>query len=625
VSPKMHRVTLEPLGRTLRVPDGQTLLEAARQAGIHLNAPCGGTGTCGGCRVEIPESPPEPSETCRRVLAGEEISRNLRLACQVRVHRSMRVVVPPETRLEDQDILEEGTEREVALEPNVRKVAVQLPRPSVADQRADAERLLDGLADAGLGDLKVSTRLVRELPDRLRRLDFHAAAVVIGDEVVHLDRPATAEACYGIAFDIGTTTLVGYLVDLGTGRMAAVASRTNPQAAYGDDVIARIEYASRGAEGLRTLQKLVVSALNEVTGEACRRAGIKPSHVYEASIVGNTTMNHLVLGLPVAAIALAPFVPASSSAHSVAAREVGLKIHAQGRVYTAPLIGSFVGADTVGVVLATGLHESDRLRLAIDIGTNGELVLGTRGRLLAASTAAGPAFEGARIRYGMRAAAGAIDRVEWKGGGEIEVRTIGGAPPVGLCGTGLIDAVAVLLEAGIVLPTGQMRQRADLEASGSPLAERVVGADGETAFVLAAADGADHPVLLTQRDVREVQLAKGAIAAGVETLLAVYGAKIEDVEEVLLAGAFGNRIRPDRARTVGLIPPVALDRIRFVGNAAGVGAKMLLVNRGLRHVADDVARGVEHVELSCRPDFQSRFAEAMFFPAAADASPAADK
>jgi len=617
VPPTVHRVTLEPLGRTLFVPDGQTLLEAARNAGIHLNAPCGGSGTCGGCRVEIPESPPEPSEACRRVLAGEEIERNLRLACQVRVRSDLRVVVPEETRLADQEILEEGVEREVALAPNVRKVVVRLPRPTVADQRADAERLLDGLADAGLPDLVLSTRLVRDLPERLRRLDFQPAAVVIGDEVVHLDRPATSDACYGIAFDVGTTTVVGYLVDLVTGKVAAVASRTNPQAAYGDDVIARIEYATREADGLRVLHDLVASALNEILQEACRRAEIKRSSVYEATIVGNTTMNHLALGLPVESIALAPFVAASSSAHAVPAREVGLRIHPQGRVYTAPLIGSFVGADTVAVILATGLHESDRLRLAIDIGTNGEIVLGTRERLLAASTAAGPAFEGARIRYGMRAAAGAIDRVEFLDGGRLEVRTIGGAPPLGLCGTGLIDAVAALLDAAVILPSGLMRSRADLEARGSPLADRIVGADGETAFRLAAATGAGHAVLLTQRDVREVQLAKGAIAAGIGTLLDILGAKPDDVEEVLLAGAFGNRIRPERARAVGLIPPIDLARVRFVGNAAGVGAKMLLVNRDLRRAADDVARGVEHVELSCRPDFQMRFAEAMFFPEAA--------
>jgi len=291
---------------------------------------------------------------------------------------------------------------------------------------------------------------------------------------------------------------------------------------------------------------------------------------------------------------------------------VGLKIHPRGRMYTGPLVAGFVGADTVGVILATGMHAAERLTLAIDIGTNGEIVLGTRGRLLACSTAAGPALEGARIRYGVRAAAGAIDRVDIAGG-RVTVRTIGDEPAVGLCGTGLVDAVAALVEAGIIDPTGRM------QPAGAPeMARRLRPTDGEPAFVLADAGetGGGHPILLTQRDVREVQLAKGAIAAGARTLLDVYGATLDDVAEVLLAGAFGNFIRPERARAIGLLPDVPLQKVRFVGNAAGAGARMLLVNRNLRHVATDVARGVEHVELSERPDFQDRFAEAMGFPSA---------
>jgi uncharacterized 2Fe-2S/4Fe-4S cluster protein (DUF4445 family) len=325
-------------------------------------------------------------------------------------------------------------------------------------------------------------------------------------------------------------------------------------------------------------------------------------------------MNHLLLRLPVDAIARAPFVAASASAHSVSARGIGLKMHKRGRLYTGPLVAGFVGADTVGVILATGMHASDGLRLAIDIGTNGEIVLGTRERLLACSTAAGPALEGARIRYGMRAAAGAVDRVDIEDDG-VTVRTIGDAAPTGLCGTGLIDAVAAMVAGGVLDPTGRMCAPADLAGAAPGLAKRLRSADGEPAFCLAEADDeGGHAVLLTQRDVREVQLAKGAIAAGVASLLDEFGASLEDVEEVLLAGAFGNYIRPERARAIGLLPDVPLAKVRFVGNAAGAGARMLLVNKNLRHVAADVAKGVEHVELSRRPDFQTRFADAMVFP-----------
>jgi len=617
VAEKIHRVVYEPDGRTLFVPDGQTILEAARGAGIHINSPCGGTGTCAGCRVVIPEDPPPPTETCLRELTGEEIRRNVRLACQTRVHKDLRVVIPEESRLGDQMILTEGVEGAVALEPNVRKTTIPLPAPSVSDQRADADRLLDGLAEQGLADLRIDVKVIRELPERLRALDFRPAVVVIGRDVISVERPGTSDACHGIAFDIGTTTLVGYLMDLGSGKVVAVASRANPQAAYGDDVVARIEYCGRTEDGARRLHDLVVGALNEIVSEACRKAAVKPSAVYEATVVGNTTMNHLLLRLPVAPIARAPFVAASASAHSVSARDLGLRIHPRGRVYTAPLVASFVGADTVGVILATGMHTSDRLRLAIDIGTNGEIVLGTRERLLACSTAAGPAFEGARIRYGMRAATGAIDHVDLVDG-RLVLHTIDEAPAIGLCGTGLIDAVAALLEAGVVDPSGRMRASGDAGALAPSLARRIVGADGETGFVLADKDEtrSGHPILLTQRDIREVQLAKGAMAAGIAVLLDEYGARAAALEEVLLAGAFGNFIRPERALAIGLIPPVPLGEVRFVGNAAGSGARMLLVNRNLRRIADDVARGVEHVELSLRPDFQARFAEAMFFPAA---------
>jgi len=608
-----HRVTFEPEGRAVDVPDGWTLLEAAQAGGIHLEAPCGGQGTCGGCRVEIPDHPPEPSEAGRRLLSGEEIRRNLRLACQTRVRGRMRVVIPEEARHRDEQILTEGAAFEVPLIPNVRKCAVHVPEPSVTDQRANADRLLEALAEEGLEDLTIPAPLLREVPRRLRALDFHPAAVVVGNELVHLDRPTATDACYGLALDVGTTTLVGYLVSLVTGEVAATASRANPQAAYGDDVIARIEYCGREKGGPRTLQTLVVDALNEILAEACRRAHVKPSVVYEATMVGNTTMNHLLLRLPVDAIARAPFVAASASSHSVSARGIGLKMHRRGRLYTAPLVAGFVGADTVGVILATGMHASEGLRLAIDIGTNGEIVLGTCERLLACSTAAGPALEGARIRYGMRAAAGAIDRVDIQGD-DVTVRTIGDAPAAGLCGTGLIDAVAALVAAGVVEPTGRMRSADDLAGQAPGLARRVRTADGETAFCLAEPEGGGQTILLTQRDVREVQLAKGAIAAGVASLLDACGATLEDVEEVLLAGAFGNYIRPEGARAIGLLPDVPLEKVRFVGNAAGAGARMLLANRNLRHVAAVVAKGVEHVELSRRSDFQARFADAMVFP-----------
>ena len=610
-----HRVIFQPFGRQVEVAAGQTLLEAARAAGIEMNSPCGGKGTCGGCRVEIPHLAPPPTEVDVRRLSAEELGRNVRLACQTRVTRNLTVVIPRETLLFDQQILETGVAVQVELDPNLRRVYLQMAAPSVEDQRSDADRLLDALSEQGL-EATADLSLARELPGRLRRAGFKGTAVVAGDRLIHFERGDTAGANYGLAFDVGTTTVVAALMNLATGQEVAVASSANPQAAYGDDVVSRIEFCQGSPRRQRSLQKLIIDGLNRLIDELCRQADIKHASIYEATVVGNTTMTHLLLRLDVTHIARAPFVAALR--HGVVADpgELHLAINRRGRVYVCPNIAGFVGADTVGVILATGLHSSDRLRLAMDIGTNGELVLGTAERLLVASTAAGPAFEGARIRYGMRASAGAIDRLDITDG-ELKVHTIGEQPPVGLCGTGLIEAVSACLASGVIDATGRLRPAAEVGKLSPALAARVVQTNGEPAFALVTAREArgGHPILLTQKDVREVQLAKAAMFAGTQVLLAELGARPADLQEVLLAGAFGNFIRPDRAQRVGLLPDVPLERVRFVGNAAGTGARMLLLNRRLRDTAEEISLGVEHVELSGRPDFQNLFTEAMLFPA----------
>ncbi len=611
----------EPDGRTLYVPDGQTLLEAARQAGILLNAPCGGNGTCGGCRIIIPQ---RPAARPPRSAAGNSRARNWPATSAWRARSASTATsassFPRRPRLGDQKILTEGAERPVALAPNVRKVAVHLPPPSVADQRADAERLLDGLAEKGLADLAIDVRAARELPERLRALDFHPAVVVIGREVVHLDRAHHRRRLlrhrlrrrHDHAGRIPGGP--GHRQDRGRGQPHESAGGLRRRRDRPDRVLRPRRRTARGRSTTSSS-----AALNEILAEACRKADIRPTAVYEA--VGRR--QHDDEPPPAAAAGGADRagpVRGGLGVGPLGARPAtwACRLHPRGRVYTAPLVAGFVGADTVGVILATGMHESDRLRLAIDIGTNGEIVLGTRERLLACSTAAGPAFEGARIRYGMRAATGAIDRVDLGDGrprAPHDRRRAADRPlrhgPHRRRGGRWCGRASWR-------PAASCGRPSEVAAAAPALARRVIGADGETAFVLAAKGQTQsgHPILLTQKDVREVQLAKGAMAAGIETLLEEFGARPRDIDEVLLAGAFGNFIRPDRALAIGLLPPVPLERIRFVGNAAGAGARMLLVNRDLRRVADDVARGVEHVELSRRPDFQARFAEAMAFPAA---------
>jgi len=615
------RVTFEPSAVAVTVPRGTPLLEAVRRAGLSIEALCGGEGTCGRCRVRILEGAAEPTPACRRLLPAEDLARGVRLACQVRVTGDLRVALlrsaPPAADGEAHrplSVLTEGLEAQVPLRPNARKVTVRVPEPSVTDQRGDAERLLGALAEAGIEDLVVPPAVLREVPRRLRRAGFRPAVAVVGREVVGLERPTAAEACYGVAFDVGTTTLAGYLVDLGTGEVVAAASRANPQSAWGEDVVSRIAYAGRERGALGRLQRAVAGALNQVVREACRRAHVRPSAVYEAVAVGNTAMLHLLLGLPVDHLGRAPFVPVTSGAQALSARSAGLRVHPRGRLYTGPMVAGFVGADTVAVVLATGMHAGEGLRLAVDIGTNGEVVLAAAGRLLACSTAAGPALEGARIRDGMAALPGAVDRVDLEAG-RLRVRTIGDAPAAGLCGSGLVDAVAVLREAGLVTETGRLAEPGAWEGPAD-LAGRLRRTDDGPAFCLVeeGEHGAPRAVCLTQRDIRELQLAKGAIAAGVATLLEVAGARPQDLEAVYLAGAFGSAIRPGRAQAVGLLPrEVPPEQVVSVGNAAGTGARMLLVNRNLRRVAEMVARDIEHVELASRPDFQARFAEAMGF------------
>ncbi|MBN2582290.1 MAG: DUF4445 domain-containing protein [Planctomycetes bacterium] len=611
--PKTHRVRFQPFGREVRVPDGQTILDAARAAGIEMNAPCGGKGTCGGCRVEITRGTPPASGPAVQRLTAEELQRNLRLACQVRVTCDMTVVIPAETLLFDQQILESGLDVDVTPEPNVRREHLQLSEPGVGDQRSDLDRVLDVLAERGMKPAADITML-RELPGALRGCAFDGTAIVLDDHLAAFEPGDTMSRQFGVAVDVGTTTVVASLMDLTTGRQAAVASAANPQASRGDDVVSRIEYCLADATHLQEMQALIVGCLNDLVRRLCGSVGLRPTDIFEMTVVGNTTMTHLLLRLPVDNIGRAPFIAALRQGLSTSARELGLAIHDRGRAYVGPSIAGFVGADTVAVILATRLHESDRLRMVIDIGTNGELVLGNRERLLACSTAAGPAFEGARIRYGMRAAAGAIDRVDIADG-TLRVHTIGDAPAVGLCGTGLIEAVSACLETGIVNPMGLMQAADEVPGLSADLASRLVATNGETAFCLSSAEqcGAGHPVLLTQRDVREVQLAKGAIFAGAAVLMAEMGVTADDLDEVLLAGAFGNYIRPERARSVGLLPRVPLERVRFVGNAAGTGAKMLLVNRSLRQTVEQISCNVRHVELSGRADFQNLFAEAMLF------------
>jgi uncharacterized 2Fe-2S/4Fe-4S cluster protein (DUF4445 family) len=606
-------VVLQPEGRRLRMRRGLTLLAGAQEAGVDLLATCGGVGTCGRCRVRVLTPGVAVTSADARFFDQEELALGWRLACQLHVDRHLLVTIPEGTRAFDQKILEAGLAVTVPLEPAVRRFRLQLAAPDLTDLTSDLERLDAGLRRAGADPVTIPHALLQSLPQTLRAEDFRASATVVDGRLVELAPGDVLVAPHGVAVDIGTTTIVGMLLDLETGEELAVASATNPQVAYGDDVVSRINHARTHPDGLRTLQRAVVGCLNDIIGRLCRRAHIRRRDVYEVVAVGNTTMAHLLLGVNPEFIAQAPYVGAWRSARTVEARELGLRLHPRGQLTILPNIAGFVGSDTVGVILATHLPESEQIELAIDIGTNGEIVLGSRKRLLCCSTAAGPAFEGARIRFGMRAAAGAIERVTVAE--DVHCEVIGARSPLGLCGTGLIDAVAELLRVGVVDAGGRLRPPEELGDVPEPIRRRVRRHNDGLIFLLAAREeGAPDDVYLTQRDIREVQLAKGALLAGIRTLERELGITDSDISRVLLAGAFGNYIRRDRALRIGLLPPLPVERVEFVGNSAGTGAKMALLSRGARSTAERISRTVEYVELAASADFQDTFAEAMLFP-----------
>ena len=608
------RVKFQPSGALVEVAEGTSLLAASRQAGVALESPCGGRGTCGKCRVIVDGDAGPLTDAEQRHLSLEEIQAGYRLACQAVVASDLLVRVPEGSQVYSVSILSQGLTREVALEPWVRRATLYVPPSTLEDQASDLAALQKAWQQQGFDDLSVSLGALRRLPAALRQEDGLVTLILADGELIEILPGADEGPVLGMAYDIGTTTIVGYLLDLTTGRELAVASLLNPQTQYGDDVVSRIQHITAVPNGLQQLQDAVVGAINRIATDACRQAGVPADRVYGMTAVGNTTMQHLLLGVDPSALARSPYVPVVAEAVSIPAQRLGLAIHPDAHVWALASIAGWVGADTVGVILATGQHQADEISLAIDIGTNGEMTLGSRQRLVACSTAAGPAFEGAHLSCGMRAASGAIDQVSIDG--DVHWRTIENTPPRGICGSGLVDLVAQMLDAEILRESGMMHDAQHLADLGqSALAARIRSEGRHRAFDLVLPqEGADgRPVRVSQRDIRELQLAKGAIRAGIEILLEELGIGHADVARVYLAGAFGNYIRPESALRIGLMPAFPSAEIVPVGNAAGSGAKLALLSQSARDETRDIVRLVEYLELSILPEFQDQFAASMVF------------
>lgn len=607
-------VKFEPHGKVVFALKGTKIIEAAARAGITLNTPCGGRGTCGKCRVRVIDNPCPPTEAETRALTESELAGGIRLACQSCICGASVIEIPETSVLASTFQILGGREAGPMDTSGaaVRKRYVELAAPTREDEAPDLDRL-----QRVIGVCTADLPLLRELPGRLRAWGFKGTAVLADHRLIDFEQGNTVASCYAAAFDIGTTTLVGVLLDLSTGHEAATASRMNPQTSFGDDVVSRILHVRQnGADGLGELSKCVLDAVNEMIVELAEQAGIQASSIYECTFAGNTTMQHLLEGIDPSALGEVPFTPATGHGLLLKASDLGVRIHPEGRAYVFPVIGGFVGGDTVAGIVATSLADTPRPTVLVDIGTNGEIVVCHGGRTLATSTAAGPAFEGARITYGMRATAGAIEKVMIDD--DLRINVIGDVPPVGLCGSALVDIVAELLRCGILIREGLILSPEQLPPTlPEALRARVAVTDEGPAFVLATQEesGIDGPVLLTQRDVRELQLATAAIRAGFVILLRRVGLELENVDRVLLAGGFGNFIRRSNAQRIGLLPE-ALERhkIQFVGNTSLAGARLAAASQQIRERAGDLARRTQHVDLSMDPAFQMEYVEAMFFP-----------
>ena len=599
------QVTYLPSGKTAHVPEGTTLFNAAHWAGLPIESTCGGRGTCGKCKVRVVEGIHEPTPADHRKLPGQELDSGWRLSCQLAVSVDAVCEVPNLQVTPKAATM--GVGRFVLLEPNVQKVLVAVEPPSLEDARSHIRRLLDALDAEGL-EPTFGPAVLPRLALAMRDEPTEVTATIVGEHLVDVEAGDTSGTMFGVSLDIGTTTVVATLVDLTTGAAAAVESTINRQAPFGADVIARMGHAMTGPQAIDDLRAAALDTVNGLLESVCATGGVALEDVYEVVVVGNATMLHLFLGVDPRSIALSPFVATFLEPQDLRASELGVEIHPDGRVALFPSIGAYVGADIVGDVVATGLAREEAVRLLVDIGTNGEIVCGSSERAVATAAPAGPAFEGGQILHGMRATEGAIEGVVLDEDG-VRLQVIGGdVAPRGICGSGLIDAVAQLRLAGLLRDNGILLSRDEATLAGHPLAGRLVDRDGIRAFELA------EGVLLTQLDVRELQSAKGAIATGIEVAMDALGVGAEDLDEVMLAGSFGTYIDPESARVLGLVPPVPVERIRAVGNAASEGAKMALMSFREREVAFELPAFVEYLELSGAPDFNDRFIRNLAFP-----------
>jgi uncharacterized 2Fe-2S/4Fe-4S cluster protein (DUF4445 family) len=596
-----YRIDFEPVGRRGESTAEDSLLDVARRTGVGLSGLCGGLGKCGACKVRMLEgkvSDPTPSE--EEVFTAEELRKGWRLACQAHPGADCKVHVPLESMTAPQRTQVEGLEIRIPPEPSVRAYRVKLQESTIANVQADDESLLQTLnRENDLSCVRADMDVLRKFSPILRSRDWECQASVRGEEVVAI--APWPRLVLGFAVDLGTTKIAGYLVNLKDGRTLASRGVMNPQISYGEDIISRIQRTLSSEAMGADMQRVALEALNQLASDLCQEAGATARDIVDAVVVSNTAMHHLLLGFPVRQLVLAPFVPSVSRALNCKARDIGLKVASGAYVHFLPNIAGFVGGDHVAMLLAILEAKPKGLVLALDIGTNTEVSLVDEGEILSVSCASGPAFEGYHIRHGMRAARGAIERVRIDNNA-VQIQTVDDAAPAGICGSGVLDAMAQLYLAGIVDGSGRMLDGHPRVRIGQEYREFVLVKAGES--------GAPMTVVLTQHDIRELQLAKAAIRTGIQVLLAAKGRREQELDQVIIAGAFGSYIDVRSAVAIGMMPNLPLERFRQVGNAAGMGAKMALISSSQRRKAQDLAARVKYVELGSAPQFNETFLHA---------------
>ncbi|MFY9914710.1 MAG: ASKHA domain-containing protein [Nocardioidaceae bacterium] len=607
------RLHFTPSDREVRVPPGVTVFDAASWNGIAIDSTCGGHGTCKKCKVQIVNGTVPISRLDVRSFTGEQLDGGWRLACLAQATTDLTVEVPPlMTRPKAATV---GVGRQVILRPAIQKRYVELTEPTLSDQTPDLARLLAEIDDL---ELRVDLYALRRIPSVARQSDFKYTAVVVDDVLIDVEAGDTTDRRYAIAFDLGTTTVVATLLDTSTGTPAAVASMLNKQQPFGADVITRISATMMDPDALGRLQELAHATLDELTREVCTEAAVDPAEIYEIAVAGNATMTALALGIDPEPLGVAPFIMSSATLPELLATDLGVHVHPRARAVVLPALGAYVGGDIVAGMLASGMDRDKRMRLFIDVGTNCEIVLGDGERIVSTAAPAGPAFEGGAIRCGMRAADGAIEVIKIGDDWSVTCQVIGDVTPQGLCGSGLVDAVAELVRVGLLDSSGRFLTDEQTAERLPGLKDRLGEINGERVFALAwHEDGkrelADS-VYLSQRDVRELQFAKAAISTGWTLMLEELGVDQSDVQQVLLAGSFGSYLSPASAVRIGLVPKLPVLRIVSAGNVAGEGAKMTLLSMQERKGATALLEEVTYVELSDRPDFNDRFVDQLAFP-----------